>query len=256
MRTPVHPSPKSTPGKKCKSKGGLSRHKNFKHKRLEGCRSSSSKSDNNSGNIFSIDSYINLINQSCKSLEKDTCYEESITETFKAYDFKIAGKEDEERFSQVKKLYSFVRKGKVEKFYSKYFACVVSKASEYFPRLPFQSSVLLATRLAGKIASFKKDFDSNMASENQSTASMLNEKEKASLQYLGGYVLFTRHKRIRKSKAWITSSKQQVLAILQPGRQSNNCETLLTLVDCLSRGGGGALESKPNCRTNFNCGEN
>ena len=119
----------------------------------------------------------------------------------------------------------------------KYFACVVSKASEYFPRLPFQSSVLLATRLADKIASFKKDFDCNMASENKSTASMLNEKEKASLQYLGGYVLFTLHKRIRKSKAWMTSSKQQVLAILQAGRQSNNCETPLTLVDCLNRGG-------------------
>ena len=65
-----------------------------------------------------------------------------------------------------------------------------------FPQLPFQSSVLLATRLADKIASFKKDFDSNMASENKSTASMLNEKEKASLQYLGGYVLFTLHKHI------------------------------------------------------------
>ena len=96
-----------------------------------------------------------------------------VRETFKAYDFKIAGKEDGERFSQVKKLYSFVRKGKVEKFYTKYFACVVSKASEYFPRLPFQSSVLLGARLADKIASFKKHFDSNMASENKSTASML-----------------------------------------------------------------------------------
>ena len=77
---------------------------NSKHKSLEGCTSSSSKSDHNSGNIFNIDDYINLINQSCKSLEKDTCYEESVRETFKAYDFKIAGKEDEERFSQVKKL--------------------------------------------------------------------------------------------------------------------------------------------------------
>ena len=120
-------------GKKCKRKGGLSRHKSAKHiKNREGCTSSSS------GDIFNIDDYINLINQSSKSLEKDTCYEESVREIFKAYVFKIVGKEDKERFSQVKKLYSIVRKGKVEKFYSKYFACVVSKASENFPQLPFQ----------------------------------------------------------------------------------------------------------------------
>ena len=219
-------------GKKCKSKGGLSRHKSAKHmKNLEGCTSSSSE------DIFNIDDYINLINQSCESLEKDTCYEESVGETFKAYVFKIAGKDDKERFSQVKKLYSFVRKGKVEKFYSKYFACVVSKASEYFPQLPFQSSVLLATRLADKIASFKKDFDSNVTSESKCTPSILNEKEKAALQYLGGYVLFTLHKRIRKSTAWMTNSKQQILAVLQAGKQSNNCETPQTLVDCVTRGG-------------------
>jgi hypothetical protein len=39
---------------------------------------------------------------------------------------------------------------------SMYFASVVSIASEYFPQLPFQSSVLHATRLADKNAFFKK----------------------------------------------------------------------------------------------------
>ena len=225
-------------GKKCKSKAGLTRHNNAKHERHKGNTSSASKRDADNDNIFNIDDYINLVNQSCKSLEKDTCYAESVRESFKVYVFKIAGKEDKERFSQVKKMYSLVRKGKVEKFYAMYFASVVSIASEYFPQLPFQSSVLLATRLADKIASFKKDSNcSEVTSEHKSTVNMLNEKEKAALQYLGGYVLCTLHKRIRKSKDWMTNFKQQVLAVLQAGKQSNDCETAQTLVDCVNRGG-------------------
>jgi Fe-S-cluster containining protein len=224
-------------GKKCKSKSGLTRHKSAKHARHEGSMSSASIKRDDNHNIFNINDFITLVNQSCKSLEKDTCYAESVRESFKAYVFKIAGEEDKERFSQVKKLYSFVRKGKVEKFYAKYFASVVSIASEYFPQLPFQSSVLLATRLADKIASFKKDSNCKMTSEHKSTASVLNEKEKAALQYLGGYVLFNLHKRIRKSKTWMTNSKQQVLAVLQAGKQINDCETAQALVDCVNRGG-------------------
>ena len=57
-------------------------------------------------------------------------------------------------------------------------------------------------------------------SEHKSTVNMLNEKEKAALQYLGGYVLCTLHKRIRKSKDWMTNSKQQVLAVLQAGKKA------------------------------------
>ncbi len=61
-----------------------------------------------------------------------------------------------------------------------------------------------------------------MTSEHKSTASVLNEKENTALQYLAGYVLFNLHKRIPKSKTWMTNSKQQVLAVLQAGKQINN----------------------------------
>ncbi len=68
---------------------------------------------------------------------------------------------------------------------------------------------------------------------------MLNEKKKAALQYLGGYILFNLHKRIRKSKTWMTNFKQQVLVVLQAGKQINDCETAQALVDCVNRGGFG-----------------
>ena len=111
----------------------MTRHKSAKHARHEGSVSSASTKHDDNDNIFNINDYITLVNQSCKSLEKDICYAESVRESFRVYVFKIAGEEDKERFSQVKKLYSFVRKGNVEKFYAKYFASVVSIASEYLP---------------------------------------------------------------------------------------------------------------------------
>ena len=169
-------------GKKGKSKDGLSRQKSAKYKNLEGCTSSSSKSNDNSGNIFKIDNYINLINQSCKSFEKDTCSEESVRETSRFTFLKLLERKIKKGFLKSRSC-TLVRKSKVDKFYIKYFACVVSIASEYFLQLPFQSSVLLATRLAHKIGSCKKNFDSNMASESKCTASILNENKKAALQY-------------------------------------------------------------------------
>ena len=57
-----------------------------KHKSLEGRTSSSSKS------VFNIDDYINLVNQSCKSLEKDTCYEEANL-AWKKHDVDLSPKE-------------------------------------------------------------------------------------------------------------------------------------------------------------------
>ncbi|XP_028413674.1 uncharacterized protein LOC114536530 [Dendronephthya gigantea] len=225
----------------CKSKGGLTRHKNAKHERHEEVTSSDSKRDDND-NIFSIDDYINLINQSCKSLGKDTCYamQRVLGKVSRVTFLKLLERKINKGFLKSRNCTLLSEKEKLKSFMPKYFATVVYAASEYFPQLPFQFSVLLATRLADKIASFEKVSSCKVTSEHKSTQAstgILNEKEKSPLQYLGGYVLFTLHKRIRNSKAWMTNSKQQVLALLQAGKQSHDCETAQTLVDCINRGG-------------------
>ena len=224
-------------GKKCKSKGGLTRHKRAKHEAdTLVCTSESNE------NGFTIEVYCQLVNQSAKSLSEDECYPESIRKEFETYVFNVLEEDYQaanERFAQIKMLYTSVkRKGNVEKFYSKYFALVPLKATEYFPGLPFQLSVLLATKVANKIISFCKDNDSNsMPAEERVTARDLTEKEKAALQYLGGYVLFALNKRIRQSKKWQTKSSQQVLSVLQAGKQSDSSNTAQKLVDSVNRGG-------------------
>ena len=65
----------------------------------------------------------------------------------------------------------------------------------------------------------------------------MTEKEKAALQYLGGYVLFALNKRIQQSKKWKTASKEQLLSILQGGKQTDISNTDQRLVDSVNRGG-------------------
>ena len=139
-------------GKICKSKGGLTRHNNAKHE----------KDVNDTGQIdendFTCDDYCKLVNKSAKSLSEDECYPESIRKLFETYAFSV-NLAVKEQFSKINTLYTSLRKGKVEKFYSKYFALVPSQAFEYFPGLSAQLSVLLATRVADKIVTFSKHRD-------------------------------------------------------------------------------------------------
>jgi hypothetical protein len=137
---------------------------------------------------------------------------ESIRKKFETYTFSV-GEKDKlalEKYAQIKALFSSLkRKGKVEKFYSKYFALVPLNATEYFPNLSSQLAVLLATRVADKIVSFSKLNESNSTpAQANVTTKDLTEKEKAALQYLGGYVLLALNKRIQQSKKWKTASRE------------------------------------------------
>ena len=176
-------------------------------------------------------------------MSEDECYPESIRKQFEIYAFSASGNlAVKEQFAKINKLHTSLRKGKVEKFYSKYFALVPSHAFEYFPGLSAQLSVLLATRVADKIVTFSKHRDVSFTSAKATVAEKnLTKNEIAALQYLGGYVLFALNKRIKKSKKWNTSSQQQVLSMLQAGKQSDVASTDQKLVDTVNRGGGGGL---------------
>ena len=95
--------------------------------------------------------------------------------------------------------------------------------------------MLLATRVADKIATFSKHRD--FTAKATDVAKDLTKNEIAALQYLGGYVLFALNKRIRKSKKWNTLSQQQALSMLQAGKQSGVARTYQNLVDAVNRGG-------------------
>lgn len=70
----------------------------------------------------------------------------------------------------------------------------------------------------------------------QINVKVLNEKEIAGLQYLGGYVLFNLNKKYRNSKKFKTDFFQQMLAIFECCKEKNQHKNY-RLVNAINRGG-------------------
>ena len=67
---------------------------------------------------------------------------------------------------------------------------------------------------------------------------ILPKKKRQHCSILGGYVLFALNKRIQQSKKWKTAPReQQLLSILQAGKQTDISNTDQRLVDSVNRGG-------------------
>ncbi len=209
----------------------MKRHKSTKH-----------KDSPTEAESFSVEDYSLLVNQCAHSLSEDKCYPENVRKEFRDYVFVYSPEDDDleviQLFEKLKIIFITLKKRRnVEKFYSSYFGLVPLKAGEYFPGISFQSSVLLATRLADRIVSFCKEKKEDGIPTAKAACTSLTTKEKSALQYLGGYVLFSLNKRLRKSKKWRTASSQQAIALVQAGKQAEDSGTAHKLVDCVNRGG-------------------
>ena len=123
--------------------------------------------------------------------------------------------------------------GNVEKFYATFYATVVTKAGVLFSTLNAHGATLLCTKLADKIAASTKSREH----KTMPTANFLSDKEKASLQYLGGYVFYKLNRKIFNSRHHKSEIGQQHLSILQAGRADNDSGCPQKLVDGLNRGG-------------------
>ncbi len=226
----------STCMKVCKTKGGLTRHVNSKHKVGDGRHEAKQKDKEISKALF-----IMLVNQSSMDLSKDFCYPPNVRSDLAS--FKMALQEEEgmndeksQIFTEIKSLYQLLSgKGNVEKFFSKFYSRIVPKASSLFYPLSGCTATLLSTKLAEKlVVSSKKDLcDEVPVAVRKET---LSDNEKAALQYLGGYVLSNLNKKIYKSKHHKSNVGQQHLSILQAGHTSQ-LENTHRLVDNINRGG-------------------
>lgn len=76
----------------------------------------------------------------------------------------------------------------------------------------------------------------NSAKDVVTTVS-LSKNELAAMQYLGGYVLQSLHKKHRTSKHKTTNESQQAISILTACRLQDREEKSQVLINCLSRGG-------------------
>lgn len=110
-------------------------------------------------------------------------------------------------------------------------------AVKYFPGRSRNAATLLCTKLADRIMSISREKLSSTEKGNQVKLS-LPEKELASLQYLGGYVLHNLHNKIVKSKKSELSESQQAMSFLKAGKAVNQTEKIsLTLTASFDPGG-------------------
>ena len=141
--------------------------------------------------------------------------------------------EGTEEFSVLKTMYEgYLKKGDTEKFYGKYYAQVPLNSARYFTGLSRNAATLLATKVADSMLAHCKRMKFS-ANNGNPLETVLSEKEKAGLQYLGGYVFHNLHKKHAKKA---TTESQQAMAILKAGKLEEGCDSQ-KLVSSLSRGG-------------------
>ena len=140
--------------------------------------------------------------------------------------------ESSDEYSFLKTLYDdFTKSGNLDKYYSKYYAKVPLRSTTFFSGLSRNVATLLSTKIANSLIAFNK-----MERESTNTPTILNERDIAGLQYLGGYVL---HKLYRKHAKVNTKESQQAVAILKAGKleESTHGATTQKLITSLNRGG-------------------
>ena len=206
----------------CKSKGGLTRHANTKHK----------NSDNNTnGTIDIIDenSLTNLVKETTEKLSEDPCYPEELRSKFLSYT--DTGKCSSLLILHVQKLLKELSsKGDAETYFGNYYTAIVFKAESFFPGLEKPLSTLLAKRLGDKLLSLFKN--PTLGPVNKPIE--INQKELGSLQYLGGYVKKMLRK-IRNCQDYKSHESQGMISALECMTVDNLEQQ--RLIKATSRGG-------------------
>ena len=126
------------------------------------------------------------------------------------------------------------KSGNVDKYYRKYYAKVPLRSTTFFFGLSKNAATLLSTKVADSLIAFNKK--ERESTNTTTTTTILNERDIAGLQYLGGYVL---HKLYRKHPKANTKESQQAMVILKAGmlEESTHGATTQKLITSLNRGG-------------------
>ena len=158
-------------------------------------------------------------------------FAENLRKELSSYVYKPLSESSDE-YSFLKTLYDdFTKSGNLDKYYSKYSAKVPLRSTTFFSGLSRNAATLLSTKIANSLIAFNK-----MERESTNTTTILNERDIAGLQYVGGYVL---HKLYKKHAKANTEESQQAMAILKAGKleESTHGATTQKLITSLNRGG-------------------
>lgn len=106
------------------------------------------------------------------------------------------------------------------------------KSTQFFTGLSRNAATLLSTKVANCLIAYCKR--SKNSRDNYPTTTVLSERERAGLQYIGGYVL---HNLYKKHARTSTAESQQAMAILKAGKLDCINDSKQNLISSLNSGG-------------------
>lgn len=181
---------------------------------------------------LSVSLLAEVVASAIKKINEAEVFTESLRNELSKYSFQQPEEESFE-FSSIKSMYDgFLKNGDLEKFYQKYYATVPVKSTQFFTGLSRNAATLLSTKVADCLIAYRKR--SKNSGSNTPTTTVLSERERAGLQYLGGYVL---HNLYKKHARTGTVESQQAMAILKAGKLDCINDSKQKLISSLNRGG-------------------
>ena len=177
---------------------------------------------------FTTSTLCEIVNNAMGKIKERKVFDASIRNEMAVFRYEL--EEGSQEFSVLKAIYeSLWKKGDAEKFYSNFYGDIAPNATRYFKGLSRNAATLLATKVADSMILFWKQ---EKQITTNSIAAELNDKQKAGLQYIGGYVLqnlFKKHCGVNSDES------QQAMAILKAGKVDSGASQ--KLVSSLNRGG-------------------
>ena len=128
----------------------------------------------------------------------------------------------------------FLKKGKVEMFYSEFFGDIVLSNQEVYSRLSSHASSLLLSKLAEKLIYEIKSRGLDKTTDDTGNEQKFEDRELYGLQYIAGYVIHTLY---NKLKYKTINPNQEVLSLLLTMKGTEENLNDAKLIVALTRGG-------------------
>lgn len=174
-----------------------------------------------------------IVDRAVRNVKERKVFAENLRTELSNYSYQQL-QEDSNEFSAIKAIYEgYARNGDAEKFYGKYYATVAAKSTQFFSGISRNAATLLATKVADCLLAYSKQQKHSTESSHH-IKTVLSDKEKAGMQYLGGYVLHNLHKKHGRTNS---VESQQAMAILKAGKLESITDSSQKLVSALNRGG-------------------
>ena len=174
-----------------------------------------------------------IVDRAIRNVKERRVFAENLRNELSNYSYQQL-QEDSNEFSAVKAIYEgYTRNVDAEKFYAKYYSTVAAKSIQFFSGISRNTATLLATKVADCLLAYSKQQKQSTESSHH-IKTVLSDKEKAGMQYLGGYVLHNLHKKHGRTNS---VESQQAMAILKAGKLESVTDSSQKLVSALNRGG-------------------